>query len=286
MKNFANKKMIVTADDYGMCGIVNEAIDRCISVGLVTSTNVIVNMDDLERARTLRERFPNVSVGLHWNVTAGKPLLDKELIPSLVDEDGIFHPVSTFLKLFHSNRIKKHELILELTEQYQRFKELCGQPDYWNTHQNSAFDFRTFTAFNQLALQFRVNKTRSFRRVYVKERGIFGIRNLVVEMLKKLTVDFWFGYLVPRTGTHLPEGRIYFFVKNQILDQFHITNQVSWNNKELVELVIHPAISGEYKYFGTLSHARVCEYQMFSSRQTLDLLTSQGIQLVNFDAVR
>ena len=39
------RKLIITADDYGMCQIVNDAIDDCIEAGLVTSTNVLVNME-------------------------------------------------------------------------------------------------------------------------------------------------------------------------------------------------------------------------------------------------
>ena len=71
------KQFIITADDYGMCSIVDKAIDDCASAGLLTSTNVLVNQDDLEAAKTLRNRFPNVSVGMHWNVTDGKPVCNK-----------------------------------------------------------------------------------------------------------------------------------------------------------------------------------------------------------------
>ena len=54
------KQFIITADDYGMCSIVDKAIDDCASAGILTSTNVLVNQEDLEAARTFRKRFPNV----------------------------------------------------------------------------------------------------------------------------------------------------------------------------------------------------------------------------------
>ena len=38
------KKLIVTADDYGMSRAVNAAIDAGIEAGLITSTNVMTNM--------------------------------------------------------------------------------------------------------------------------------------------------------------------------------------------------------------------------------------------------
>lgn len=40
------RRLIVTADDYGMCEVVDKAIDDCAEAGLLTSTNVIVNMED------------------------------------------------------------------------------------------------------------------------------------------------------------------------------------------------------------------------------------------------
>lgn len=40
------RRLIVTADDYGMCEVVDKAIDDCEEAGLLTSTNVIVNMED------------------------------------------------------------------------------------------------------------------------------------------------------------------------------------------------------------------------------------------------
>ena len=84
------KKILITADDYGMCQPVDTAIDECIAAGLVTTTNVILNMETLNNAKTLKTRFPHISVGIHWNVTTGKPLLETEQISTLVDENGIF----------------------------------------------------------------------------------------------------------------------------------------------------------------------------------------------------
>lgn len=68
------RRLIFTANDYGMCEVVDKAIDDCGGVGLLTSTNVIVNMEDLKAVETLRNCHPLISVGMHWHVTAGKPV--------------------------------------------------------------------------------------------------------------------------------------------------------------------------------------------------------------------
>ena len=49
------KKLIVTADDYGMSSAVNRAIDAGAKIGLITSTNVMTNMDYYCEAVKLKE---------------------------------------------------------------------------------------------------------------------------------------------------------------------------------------------------------------------------------------
>ena len=55
------KKLIITADDYGMSRAVNDAIDAGIAAGLITSTNVMTNMPLYKEAIKLKENS-NISV--------------------------------------------------------------------------------------------------------------------------------------------------------------------------------------------------------------------------------
>lgn len=277
------RSFIITADDYGMCGIVNRAIDACIESGLVRSTNVILNMEAPRDAETLRERYSDISVGLHWNLTAGKPLCSPEEIPTLVDENGEFYTLNKFKKLYKAKRIIRADAEKELIRQYEVFTELCGQPDYWNTHQNSALDFITFSLFNNTALRLGINKTRSFRRTYVKDKKLHGVSNKITELLKKVVFDVWFGYVIPKSGVKLPDGRMIYFDENQKLDMANISNNVCWGKKRIIELVIHPATESEYEYFGTISDMRFKEYEMFSNKEVLRHLSDQGIGIENFN---
>lgn len=56
------QRIIVTADDYGMCDSVIRAIDTCAEARVVLSTNVMANMDKAEEAFDLKKRFPYISV--------------------------------------------------------------------------------------------------------------------------------------------------------------------------------------------------------------------------------
>lgn len=279
------RQLIITADDYGMCTMVDKAIDDCIEAGLLTSTNVVMNMEDLDAAKTLRTRFPDVSVGLHWNVTAGNPICNVSDVPSLIDPStGNFWKVVKFIKRFKSGEIVKEELKKELLAQYNLFVELCGQPDYWNTHQNSSVDFATNKFFNRTAQELGLYKTRSQRRVYANQRfPSKSLKDIIIELGKKIVFDIWFGYQIPSTGVKMPEGRVlYFDLSEKTRDIKNIGENIRWGNKRIVEMVIHPSISPDYPSFGTITHERVEEWKMFTSPETKQYLESVGLELVSF----
>ena len=279
------KYYIITADDYGMCDVVNKAIDDCMSAGLVTTTNVIVNMDDLASAANLRKRFPNVSIGMHWNITAGKPISPIHEISSLVDENGNFYKVLDFFYRYKKGLIKKEHIKKELKAQYKLFYDLCGKADYWNTHQNSGLSIHTFSIFNEVALELGIDKTRSFQRTYIKG-GTYPstIKGKFIELAKRIFFDLWFGYIIPKTGTKLPDGRmIYFDDTEKSKDIRNIAENVLWKKKNIVEMVVHPAIVANYKYFGTLKDVRLAEWKMFSDPDTLKYLNERNINVANFD---
>lgn len=281
------KTFIITSDDYGMCVEVNKAIDDCMAVGLVTSTNVIVNMDAIEAASTLRSRYPNVSVGIHWNVTSGKPLCSIDDIPTLVDEKGSFYSVKEFIKRYKKGLIRKEHIEKELYAQYELFQKLCGKADYWNVHQNSSLDFKTFPVFDSVAHNLGIYKTRSFKRVYLKEKGIKGgVVKKILEAIKQLILTIWFDIIIPRGGTKVPDGRVMYFSDDaKVRDIRNIGDNIDWRRAKIVELVIHPAISGDSPYFGTISETRVDEWKMFSSAKTLSYIKSCGIEVSNFDCL-
>ena len=86
----ARRRVIVTADDFGLSVPVNEAVERAHREGILTAASLMVaepaTADAIRRARAL----PNLRVGLHVVVVAGRPLLPPDQVPDLVGADGAF----------------------------------------------------------------------------------------------------------------------------------------------------------------------------------------------------
>ncbi|HZZ65273.1 MAG TPA: hopanoid biosynthesis-associated protein HpnK [Candidatus Baltobacteraceae bacterium] len=84
------RRLIVTADDFGLALPVNEAVERGYREGVLSTASLMVaapaTSDAIERAR----RLPGLAVGLHVVLVNGRPKLPPERIPLLVGSDGEF----------------------------------------------------------------------------------------------------------------------------------------------------------------------------------------------------
>ena len=82
------KKLIINADDFGMCEGNSLGILLAHEEGLVSSTTVMMNMPYALWALDKAKAYPDLGIGVHLTLTAGKPLLPGK--KSYTDEEGNF----------------------------------------------------------------------------------------------------------------------------------------------------------------------------------------------------
>ena len=279
------KKLIITADDYGMSEAVNRAIDEGIDNGIITSTNVMTNMPFYQDAVHLKAT--NASVGIHWNLTCGFPVLAPEKIKSIVQDNGEFYSYSDFRTRFRKGLIDHDDIIRELQAQYNLFHELLGEPDYWNTHENCHVDFKIFQLFVQFAHEIKISKMRSHQRIYVQPKegkGSYPILWRIIEPFKSRLLDSW-QHQAHQTGIASPDGRICCLEDSDSHDVQYVVNHINWGGKTTGEYTIHPATACDSRFFGDMTENRLIEYAIVKNRKVLDYITDAGLQLIGFDGV-
>lgn len=275
------QKIIVTADDYGMCDTVDKAIDAGIENGFITTTNVMTNMETLHNAADLRERYPQISIGVHWNVTIGKPICSPNEIPSLVKDDS-FYPINEFKKRYSKGLINPQDLEKELEAQYALFEKTCGKADYWNTHENSSLNTKAFQVFEKVAKKHGIKATRNFQRVYYDKQGL-GLKREIREFLVKSFFDIWFNQI--RKSFAMPSARLVSFHKISKTHGDVLLNALKKDGRNCIEIVFHPATIADSPYFGNISTERVKEYEFVSSREVYNKYISNGFSFVNYDDI-
>lgn len=276
------KRLIITADDYGMSESVNKAIKEGIIAGNILSTNIMTNMDYCENGHELRMFGREISIGIHWNLTAGRPVSPVEQVKSLVDQTGRFYSLKIFRNRYLTGRIKKQHILNELTAQYNKFVEICGEPDYWNTHQNIHVNFGLFKLFVNLASELKIMKMRSHNRINVVSNGRKKDSS-IIRNLKGRIIASWIKY-AERKGFNMPDGVLVF---GNYLNRYDIKESfrnIKWLDSDMTaELYVHPATEMDSEYFGKIKEGRIKEYIMCKDDDLNLSLRKFDIEIVNFD---
>lgn len=128
--------LIVNADDFGLTRGVNRAILACHLAGSVTSTTLMANMAAAEDAADIAREHPSLGVGLHFNLTIGRPITPSTRVPSLVDGDGQFLSRAELIKRALLRKVSSTELQTELQAQWRRLQALGVEPTHVDSHQH------------------------------------------------------------------------------------------------------------------------------------------------------
>ena len=83
------KKIIFRADDLGYSEGVNQGIAKTVKRGFIQTVGLIVNLEHSQEGFELIKEY-EVCLGLHVNISYGKPVSDPLTLSSLVDENGMF----------------------------------------------------------------------------------------------------------------------------------------------------------------------------------------------------
>lgn len=283
------KQLIITADDYGMSKAVNDAVEAGMAAGIITTTNVMTNMPLYKEAKDLKDKFSNVSVGLHWTLSgAGKPVTPVEQVPTLVNGNGDLYPYVEFHKRYRKGLIKNEEILIELKNQFNLYYELMGMPDYWNTHQNTHVDFKIYQLVVDLATDLKIPAMRSHQRIYVPASNPNEKLPLLwrlIEPFKSKLIDRW-QQNAHKKGMCSPEGLIVTMREKDMNNINYVFKHIQWGKHQIGEFVIHPATYKDSPFFGKIVDQRILEYRLFSAIETRKEIEACGISLVNYSVLK
>ena len=135
------KFLIVNADDFGRYHGVSRGIINAHLNGIVSSTTALVNAADAPASLDIvLKQAPKLGIGVHLNLTHGKPISPPYTIPTLVDQAGFLWSPLEKPDVF--NKWHEDDLRRELTAQIERFIILTGKrPTHLDSHYHASLLF-------------------------------------------------------------------------------------------------------------------------------------------------
>lgn len=156
------RKLIINADGFGFTFGNNRGILEVLEAGAVRSVSINSSFPPVEQVQELSQRFPHVSVGIHWDLSVGPCVSKPEDIPDLVDEQGHFLG-SQFRRKALKGLIAHEQMVRELTAQLERLMDFGVKPTHWDSHQNQHLYPPFFRAALEVAKKFGIERMRTHR---------------------------------------------------------------------------------------------------------------------------
>ncbi len=163
-------RTIVNADDFGISKEVNEAIRESFEKRIITNTTLMVNMPYAGEAVELaREQGFSERVGLHLNLTAGKPLTKKiTRFPMFCDRDGNFNAkfhLSTSTRL-HIGKKASQAVREEIEAQICRYLSYGLPEKHLDSHHHVHTDLSIFKQARPIIQSYGFRSVRISRNMY------------------------------------------------------------------------------------------------------------------------
>jgi hopanoid biosynthesis associated protein HpnK len=155
------RRLIVSADDFGLSPGVNAGILTAHRDGILTNASLMVSGAACAEAVALARATPTLSVGLHLVLVQGRASALAAAVPDLVDGRGMFrnHPVVTGFRYFFQPRLRE-QIEREVRAQLEAFAATGLPLSHVDGHLNIHMHPTVLAILLDLAPQFGIRAMR------------------------------------------------------------------------------------------------------------------------------
>ena len=289
------KNLIVNADDLGWTEGVNRGIAEAHRNGIVTSTSLLANGVAFASGVELARSTPGLGVGVHLNLSDGEPTAPRELVATLLNDEGEFAggPEALLLRIAKRD-VTVREAEQEWEAQIEKVKEAGIQPTHLDGHKHVHMLPGLFEVALRLAKRHGIGAIRvaheasSLRAALsagdamhasvvlkqgVQARGLKLLARDAREQAERAGIsmsDYFCG--IAQTGEITKEG---------------LTRMLRSLPEGTTELMTHPGYADQdlQNSATRLQGSRQTELSILTDAEIRNLVASQGIRLIDYGFV-
>lgn len=277
----ASRRLIVTADDFGVSSDVNEAVIRGHKEGVLRFASLMVSEPGAAEAvdRAKRE-CPDLRLGLHAVLCAGR----SELALSGLTEEGRFpdDPVTCGLRYFFDRSLQA-PIERELRAQFERYLAFGLEPGHVDGHVNVHAHPVVFPILSRLAKEY------GFRRIRLPG-GEFGLsmayspRPFIKQVVEAITFALLRHYLIrahSSAGLEIPD-RVFGLLRSGLMKEDYVSHCLQSLPEGHIEIYLHPSSdpTSEAGDRPVPTHRSISELKTLLSERVRDLIRRGAIELL------
>jgi hopanoid biosynthesis associated protein HpnK len=288
------KNLIVNADDLGWTPGVNRGIAEAHRNGIVTSTSLLANGSAFDDGVQTVRALPRLGVGVHLNLSDGKPVALAGQLPSLLGKNGEFSdsPEALLFRLT-AKSLNTKEVETEWNAQIEKVRAAGLRPTHLDGHKHVQMLPGLFAIVLRLAKKHgiaavRVSHESSSLRAALtggtEATGVLFKQGVQARGLKFLARDA--RAMAERSGI----GTTDFFcgiAQTGVLAKRGVTKLLGSLPEGTTELMCHPGYAdAELKKTPTrLQDSRQTELQILTDKEIRKSIAALGIRLINYEEI-
>lgn len=270
-------RLIVNADDFGSSVAVNAGVERACREGIVTSASLMAGGRAFDDAAARLGDLPQLGVGVHLTLSAGRAVLEPGAAPTLIGPGGALPKnAAAFARGFLSGGISQADVRAELGAQLAKVSAAGVRVTHLDGHQHLHNFPGVAGVVVELAREFGVRAARSSRcRLWPPGRRWLG-RQLTLRLYAEA-----FAARARRAGLKMPDA-----LEGQewagALTVERLKTLIARLEAGTRELMCHPAAAGEADADG---YDRPGELAALTAPAVRAALEERGVRLVNYAAL-
>jgi hopanoid biosynthesis associated protein HpnK len=274
-----DRRLIVTADDFGADVAVNEAVERGHREGILTAASLMVTGGAMDDAVARARAMPGLGVGLHLVLVEGWPALPARSVPDLVDREGRFRTdmARMGVDIFFRPAVR-HQLAAEIEAQFARFAETGLPLDHVNAHKH----FHLHPTIASLILKIGRRHGMRAARAPIEPRAL--LRRIEPGAAPGFDIAApWAGLVRHRFVRHglMVPDRVFGLAWSGAMDARRLAGLIAGLPEGLSEIYLHPASSDTWP--GHAPHYRYTdELAALLDASACNAVQERGVRLGRF----
>ncbi len=228
-------KIIINADDFGLCACVNEGIVQAHRAGALSSATIMANMPGFDQAAALAREYPRLGVGVHLNLVRGLPLLPEGRVASLLGPDGRFlGSPGRLMRRLAAGRARWAEVEAELRAQIEKTLAAGIRPSHVDSEKHMHAYPPVFRTAARLAREYGIEGIRLIRE--------FRLSRHPAQSAKALLLTLWIARAraAVREAGLVTTDRFYGICNSGRMTAADLCRLIGRPGRGSAEIMIHP----------------------------------------------
>ncbi|HEX9080453.1 MAG TPA: hopanoid biosynthesis-associated protein HpnK [Desulfuromonadaceae bacterium] len=280
-----SRRLIITADDFGLSSGVNRAVERAWREGILTNASIMPNGAAFDEAVEIARRNPGLQVGLHLTLVQGTAVLPPERIPGLADGNGAFRddPVAAGMRYFFDKGLYK-QLRQEIEAQILKVAEAGIPLSHLDGHLNIHLHPTVFAFLSELMPRHGITSFR-LSRERLSHNLAFDRERVVGKAVERVIFGSLASHALPRLERlgirHA--GEVKGVLNSGRMTEEYILNILDGLNEGLTEIYFHPGVLPDEEVSRLMPDYRhEAELAAITSLRVRHRLATLGIELCNY----